>query len=75
MTQKERVKEYLQNHEEITPMDAFQELGITKLATVISSMIREDGEPIQKTWKRSTNRYGEPVLFMSYRLKEGAENG
>lgn len=75
MTQKERVKAYLLQHKEITPMDAFQELGITKLATVVSLMIREDKEPIEKAWKRSTNRYGEPVLFMSYRLKEGAENG
>lgn len=69
MTQKERVKAYLQNHTEITPFEAFQELGITKLATVVSLLIREDGEPIEKTWKRSTNRYGEPVMFMSYRWK------
>lgn len=75
MTQKERVKAYLLQHKEITPMDAFQELGITKLATVVSLMIREDQEPIEKAWKRSTNRYGEPVLYMSYRLKEGTDNG
>ena len=74
MTQKERVLKYLEHNAEITPMDAFQYLGITKLATVVSKMIREDNTPIEKIWKKSTNRYGEPVCFMSYRLKV-TENG
>lgn len=69
MTQKQRVIDYLQNHADITPMEAFSELGITKLATVVSNLIREDNAPIEKVWKKATNRYGEPVSFMSYRLK------
>lgn len=69
MTQKQRVLNYLQNHAEITPMEAFADLGITKLATVVSELIREDNAPIEKVWKRSTNRYGEPVMFMSYRMR------
>lgn len=73
MTQKQRVLNYLQNHDEITPMEAFSDLGITKLATVVSELIREDNAPIEKVWKRTTNRYGEPVMFMSYRMRE--DNG
>lgn len=69
MTQKQRVIDYLQKHAEITPMEAFADLGITKLATVVSELIREDNAPIEKVWKRSTNRYGEPVMFMSYRMR------
>lgn len=74
MTQKDRVLEYLRTHEEITPMEAFYDLGITKLATVVSELIREDNAPIEKIRKSSKNRYGEPVSFMSYRLKE-TQNG
>lgn len=71
MTQKERVLKYLRNNDKITPMDAFQYLGITKLATVVSELIREDNVPIEKIWEKSTNRFGEPVMYMSYRMKEG----
>ena len=50
-------------------MDAFQYLGITKLATVVSELIREDNAPIEKIWEKSVNRYGEPVMYMSYRMR------
>lgn len=69
MTQKERVLKYLRNNDKITPMDAFQYLGITKLATVVSELIREDNAPIEKIWEKSVNRYGEPVMYMSYRMR------
>lgn len=42
MTQKEQILDYLKRFETITPMQAFGDLGITKLATRISEM-RRDG--------------------------------
>ena len=41
MNQKERIINYMKNNGSITPMEAFSELGITKLSTRISEMTRE----------------------------------
>lgn len=75
MTQRERVYRYMQEFGEITPMDAFNDLGVTKLATVISLLIREDNKPIIKEWTKSKNRFGETVSFMKYRIGEVENNG
>lgn len=65
MTQRERILKYLDEHGSITPMQAFSDLGITKLATRISEMIR-CGEKIRKVPQESRNRYGETVRFTRY---------
>lgn len=69
MTQRERILGYIKEHGSITPMDAFNDLGITKLATQVSLMIR-DGYKIQKTFEKSKNRYGETCHYMRYSIKE-----
>lgn len=51
----------------ITPMEAFMDLGITKLATRVSEMRRLGFEFDQKM-EESTNRYGEIVRYMRYSL-------
>ena len=66
MTQRERILQYIDDFGSISPMEAFTELGVTKLATRVSEMIR-DGERISKTMEVSTNRYGEPVHYTRYR--------
>lgn len=72
MTQREKITNYIDKWGSITPMDAFMDLGITKLATQISLMIRE-GAKIKKTMTKAKNRWGEPVHFMTYSwLKEDA---
>ena len=67
-TQKRAVIEYIRLHGSITPMQAFSELGITKLATVVSRLIREDDVPFIKEPQEEINRYGRKVTFMKYRL-------
>lgn len=69
MTQRDAIIKYIEEHGSITPMDAYEALGITKLATRISEMIRE-GTPVYKSWEESENRYGEKVRFMRYTLNE-----
>lgn len=64
-TQIERIEEYINEYGSITPMDAFMDLGITKLATRISTMIRS-GYAIKKTMQHGRNRWGQPINFMSY---------
>ena len=68
MTQHEAIIHYLIKNEKITPMEAFSELGITKLSTRIGELIQA-GYPIVKLWIESTNRYGEKVRYRGYKLE------
>lgn len=68
MTQYERITAYINEFGSITPLDAFRDLGITKLATRISEMKRAGAE-FEQTYERSKNRYGESVCYMRYAFK------
>lgn len=63
--QHERILQYLDEFGSITPMEAFSDLGITKLSTRIGEMIRK-GVKIEKTMEVSKNRFGEKVSYMRY---------
>lgn len=67
MTQRELILKYLHDFGSITPMEAFGDLGITKLATRISEM-RRDGMKFDMKMINSTNRYGKPCRFAMYSL-------
>ena len=69
MTQKERVLNYMKDFGDITPFQAFTDLGCTKLATRISELI-QDGVKVKKEWVDSKNRYGDKVRFMKYSLED-----
>lgn len=69
MTQGERVIEYIKKFGSITPLDAFYDLGITKLATRVSELKR-DGYIFEQKYEKAQNRFGEPVHYMRYFLKE-----
>lgn len=68
MTQGERIINYIEHFGSITPMDAFIDLGITKLATRISELKR-DGYEFTQTWEKSKNRFGDISMYMRYKLK------
>lgn len=67
MKQIDRVVQYVQRYGSISPIEAFYDLGITKLATVISRSIR-DGMKWDKQTEQTFNRFGEKVRYMRYRL-------
>lgn len=69
MTQREQIIDYLNKFGSITPMEAFADLGITKLATRISEM-RKDGKEFKIESVKSTNRFGKTVRYAKYSLKE-----
>lgn len=69
MTQREQIIDYLNQFGSITPMEAFADLGITKLATRISE-IRKDGKEFKIEIVTSTNRFGKKIRFAKYSLKE-----
>lgn len=66
MNQHKAIMDYLEAHGSITPMQAFSDLGITKLATRVSELIRK-GQKIVKIPTIGVNRYGESVRFMTYK--------
>lgn len=74
MTQREQILEYIKAFGSITPMEAFADLGITKLATRISEM-RRDGIEFNIETVRNKNRFGKPVHYARYSLCEVEQNG
>ena len=70
MTQRDAIIEYITEFGSITPMEAFSDLGITKLATRISEM-RKDGWKFKIEMVSTKNRYGKPVYFCKYSFAEG----
>ena len=69
MTQQQRILQYMRDFGSISPMEAFRDLGITKLATRISEMTR-NGHAVTRQMETSQNRYGDTVRYMRYRLAE-----
>lgn len=67
MTQCDRIIEYIKTFGSISPLEAFRDLGITKLATRISEM-RKTGMEFEQEYMKSKNRFGEDVYFMRYYL-------
>ena len=70
MTQREEILKYIEEFGSITPMEAYSELGITKLATRISEM-RRDGMAFKIETVSVKNRYGKTVSYAKYSFLEG----
>lgn len=66
MTQKERIKKYLDDFGSITQLEAIRDLGIMRLGARIWEMVR-DGEPIITEPEKGVNRYGETTRYARYR--------
>lgn len=62
-----RVLRYLQEFESISSLEAFKELGVTRLSVVIFRL-RKDGFVIRNERMECKNRWGEPCHFDKYIL-------
>ena len=69
MRQRDAILEYIKEFGSITPMQAFHDLGITKLATRISEM-RKDGIKLKIETVSVKNRYGKSVSYAKYSQAE-----
>lgn len=65
---KPRIINYMKLHGGITSMDAFKDLGVTRLSARIFEL-RKLGYDISTIEIESTNRYGEAVRYGKYVLK------
>lgn len=70
-TQAERVLEYIKRFGSITTLEAFRDLGVTRLSARIFEL-RARGFDIDSTNVTNKNRYGENCTYAKYYLrKEG----
>lgn len=69
MTQSAMILKYLEQFGSISPMEAFMDLGITKLATRISEM-KAIGYEFHSEYMTNKNRFGKPVRYMRYWLEK-----
>lgn len=72
-TQQKQVMDYIKAYGEITPFEAFGDLGITKLATRISEL-KQMGYRFEQEYVLATNRFGRPVHYMKYKFPEENNN-
>lgn len=69
MSQAERVLQYLEDGNTITTLNAFKELGITRLAARVHELKR-DGHNVKKNTISVTNRFNERCAVAEYYLGE-----
>lgn len=69
MAHKDRVLQYIRDYGSISSMEAFRDLGVTRLSAVIFNL-RADGFDIDAKREKTVNRYGEKVSFARYTLRE-----
>ena len=69
LNQKQKVIRHLTNYGSITPLDAYGDYGIMRLAAVIFNL-KEDGYDIDSEMISGSNRFGEKVNFSEYTLKQ-----
>lgn len=64
-TQYDKVLRYIDEHGSITPMEAFSEFGITRLAARVNELQRK-GIILERKMESGKNRFGENVRYMRY---------
>ena len=70
LTQADRVVKYIHEFGSITSLEAFRDLGITRLAAVVWTLTHKRGYQFVVVTEGARNRYGDPVYFARYSLKE-----
>lgn len=69
MTNKDRVLKYIKDFGSISSLEAFNDLGNTRLSASIWLLRHEDGLEIESITETKLNRYGEKTHYSRYYLK------
>lgn len=64
-SQKQMVLDYISEFGSITPLDAFKDLGVTRLSAVVFDL-REEGYDIDKVIEKGMNRFGNHTRYARY---------
>lgn len=68
VTMKDRIIQYMEDFGSITTMEAFSQLGCTRLSEYIRQIRQE--RIVKDEWVKLTNRYGEKIEFKKYFFEE-----
>ena len=69
ITHKDRVLKYIEDFGSISSLEAFNDLGNTRLSASIWLLRHEDGLEIESINETKNNRYGEKTTYARYYLK------
>lgn len=72
MTQKQRVLDYIEEFGSISSLEAFADLGITRLSAVIFDL-KEEGYRFKTETERGRNRFGEKTSYARYSFAGGED--
>ena len=67
LSQKDKVLRHLKQIGHITPLDAFNDYAIMRLAAIVFDL-KDEGYDIKSEFISSRNRFGEKVSFSKYTL-------
>lgn len=73
MSQKQMVLDYIAEFGSITPIDAFRDLGVTRLAAKVFEL-KKDGHDIDKVIETGKNRLGNRTRYARYSFGKGEDN-
>ena len=73
ITQKDRIMDYLSKYGSITSWQAYEDLGITQLATRIKELHDQMGINFKKERIYKTNRFGQKCHYDKYMIAEESE--
>lgn len=73
VSQKSMVLDYMEEFGSITPIDAFRDLGITRLSAIVLNL-KEEGHDIDKVIETGKNRFGNRTRYARYSFGKGEIN-
>lgn len=73
VSQKQMVLDYITEFGSITPIDAFRDLGVTRLAAKVFEL-KKDGHDIDKVIETGKNRFGNRTRYARYSFGKGEDN-
>lgn len=65
----DRVLDYINEFGSITSLDAFKDLGVTRLSAVVFDL-KKKGIPIETQFESSKNRWGDTTNYARYSFKK-----
>lgn len=72
-SQKQMVLDYMREFGSITPIDAFRDLGVTRLASIVFTL-KEEGHDIDKVVETGKNRFGNQTRYARYGFGKDESN-
>ena len=73
VSQKKMVLDYIREFGSITPLDAFRDLGITRLSAIVFRL-REGGHDIKADIELGRSRFGNPTRYARYSFGKDESN-